>query len=138
MGGVHKEIESNIVLEDVETDSIWSMLVFSGYLNAAEVTVEEGRFLCKLEIPNLEVRTFFDKTIASWVRKQTGASGLKPLQEALLNEDVDRLADCFSRMVMSVLSFHDTAGAEPERVVSRLYAGDVGRLARKPPGHIQP
>jgi len=120
---VHKEIETNIVMEGMTSDTVWSLLTLSGYLKPRTLKMEGGRYLCDLAIPNLEVRSFYDKTIRDWLKHQTGANGLKPLLTALLAQNMDALAKHFSDMVKGVLSFHDTAGNEPERVYHAFLLG---------------
>ncbi|MDJ0837071.1 MAG: AAA family ATPase [Acidobacteriota bacterium] len=119
---VHKEIITNIVLENMSPTTIWSLLTLSGYLKPQTLTIDEGRFLCDLVIPNREVRTFFDQTVREWVGRQTGQR-LEPLLNALLAENMEHLAAHFAEMVKTVLSFHDTAGNEPERVYHAFMLG---------------
>ncbi|MDJ0841743.1 MAG: AAA family ATPase [Acidobacteriota bacterium] len=118
-----KELDVNIVLNKMTSKSIWSMLTFSGYLKPETLTVDEGRYKCDLAVPNKEVRLFFEETVRNWIDEQAGPKGLSPLIQALLAEDMERLAAHFAEVVKSVLSYHDTAGSEPERVYHAFMLG---------------
>ncbi|MDJ0838717.1 MAG: AAA family ATPase [Acidobacteriota bacterium] len=120
---VEEVLETNMVLNRLNSRSIWAMLTFSGYLKPTETTIANGRFVCKLTIPNLEVRNFYEDTVTGWIEEQVGSMGLKPLTEALLAEDIPRLSDLFGNMVKGVLSYHDTGGEEPERVYHPFLLG---------------
>jgi len=125
-GAVRKQVNTNIVLDSLKSKAVWSMLTFSGYLKAEEVL--EGRFICDLAIPNLEVRTFFEETVRDWLDEQVGGNGLEPLLNALIGENMEALAHYFSEMVVGVLSFHDSAGKEPERVYHAFLLGILVNL----------
>nr|MDJ0840997.1 PD-(D/E)XK nuclease domain-containing protein [Acidobacteriota bacterium] len=99
------------------------LLTQSGYLKPQMLIIEQGRLLADLAIPNLEVRTFFEKTVREWVNDQAGPGGLKPLLDALQAENMDALAAHLENMVKNVLSFHDTGGSEPERVYHAFMLG---------------
>ncbi len=113
---IHKELETNVVLSNINTDSLWSMLTQSGYLTSRKTIVSQGIHHCDLAIPNLEVRTFFSRTVQAWVKKHAGSGGLKPMLDALLEEDIPQFAFHFSEAVRQTLSYYDTAGNAPERV----------------------
>ena len=113
---IEMEIETNIVLEDIPDQALWSMMLFSGYLTALSIDRQTGYPVCTLAIPNREVRFFFEKTVRHWLVKQTGKSKLKPMLAALLEGNFDFFAHHFAQAVRHTLSYHDTGGDEPERV----------------------
>ncbi|MDJ0838106.1 MAG: AAA family ATPase [Acidobacteriota bacterium] len=125
---VHKVLETSQVLGDLDPDMVWSMLTFSGYLKPQTAEIISGDYHCELAVPNMEVRNFYDKTVRSWVRQQAGPGGLTPLIEALVAQDIDQLEKLFSDLVKGVLSFHDTAGNEPERVYQAFLLGMLVEL----------
>ncbi|MDJ0837584.1 MAG: AAA family ATPase [Acidobacteriota bacterium] len=120
---IRKELETNIIMDRMFGTTVWSLLTLSGYLKPENLKMDTGRFYGDLVIPNLEVRTFFDKTVQDWLREQTDGDGLKPLFDALIAEDMDRLSVYFAELVKGVLSYHDTAGEEPERVYHAFMLG---------------
>ena len=127
-GTVDKEIDTNIVLNRLQSKSVWSMLTLSGYLKVVSNRLDADRVLHQLAIPNREVRSFFDGTVRDWLEDRVGGRGLDPLRDALLNEDMKLFGAHLAALVKGVLSFHDTAGAEPERVYHAFVLGMLVNL----------
>ncbi|MDJ0837862.1 MAG: AAA family ATPase [Acidobacteriota bacterium] len=118
-----KVLDVDIVMNKMTAKAVWSMLTLSGYLKTETLVIDEGRFKSELTIPNKEVRLFYEESVRTWVDEQSGPQGFSPLIEALLAQDMDRLAVIFAEVVKSVLSYHDTAGNEPERVYHAFMLG---------------
>jgi hypothetical protein len=126
-GTVDKPIEEHIVLRDLETkpDALWSFLLFSGYLRAREIysdasDIQWGR----LDLPNREVRTELNAMVQSWMSAQVGGSAeVEALLQALLRGDARTVEHYLSRMLKASLSYHDTGGREPERVIHGFIVG---------------
>ncbi len=104
-------------------DALWSMLTLSGYLTSRKTVIDQGVHHCDLAIPNREVRTFFQRTVQAWVKKQTGSEGLNPMLQALLQENMPQFIQLFEESVRQALSYHDTAGHTPERVYHVFFLG---------------
>ena len=58
-------LSENIIFSDLENNSdvLWSLLLFSGYLTAVKVEVIVGEFHCLLQTPNQEVTVLYRKVI---------------------------------------------------------------------------
>ena len=123
-----KDISSSIVLGAINERALWSMLTFSGYLKVLNMNVIAQRIICELTIPNLEVSSFYDETVRDWIDEKVGNKGLAPLLNALLTENIDLFSAIFSEIVVQMLSFHDTAGSEPERVYHTFMLGMLAHL----------
>jgi len=74
------------------------------------------------------VRGFFDDTIHTWLRERSGIRTIEPLLEALLSEDLDTFQVSLTETMTSVLSYHDTAGNEPEKVYHTFFLGMLVNL----------
>ena len=133
-GSVEKAIDENVVLSRLSEDpeTIWSLLVFAGYLKADQGELSPGRPPppCLLSIPNAEVQEVYRTTFQSWMdrglRSQGGA--LKALLEALLEgraEAFERQLQAFAR---HILSYHDVDASEPERFYHGLMLGLLAGL----------
>jgi hypothetical protein len=74
-GTIASPLNENIVLRDLEysEQNIWSLLVFSGYLKPVSMTLKEDEPIYEITIPNLEVRSFYRKTIKQWIQKTVGS-----------------------------------------------------------------
>ncbi|MCC6553180.1 MAG: AAA family ATPase [Polyangiaceae bacterium] len=125
-GDVDKRIEEAIALRDVaqDPDAIWSFLLFSGYLTAAAVRVEEGRTWARLRVPNKEVLGELRGMVEAWLEARVGGSAeVERMLAALLGGDARAVEHYLSRIVKTTLSYHDTGGDHPERVFHAFIVG---------------
>lgn len=126
-GTVDKPIEEHVVLRDIETrpDAVWSFLLFSGYLRARELYTDARDLQrARLDLPNREVRADLHAMVESWMNVQLGGSTeVQALLQALLRGDARTLERYLSRMIKVSLSYHDTGGPEPERVIHGFIVG---------------
>jgi len=130
-GTIQTGLNENIVLRDLTEDerNIWSLLVFSGYLKPVSWELREYEFIYVLTIPNHEVRFFYKKTIQLWIQQTVGRLALQELLRSLIETDWKTFGKRLKDMVLSVLSYHDTAGKEPERVYHAFVLGLLTNLS---------
>ncbi|MCX4239667.1 AAA family ATPase [Paraliomyxa miuraensis] len=135
-GTVDKPIDEHIVLREIETkpDAVWSFLLFTGYLRARELYTDALDLQwARLDLPNREVRAALNAMVQSWMSEQVGGSSeLQALLQALLRGDTRTLERYLSHMMKVSLSYHDTGGREPERVIHGFI---VGLLVGLQPDH---
>ncbi len=81
-----RKVDIALPMGKIEPETVWSLLLFSGYLKAAQIESREGQTWVELTIPNLEVHYFFKETVAAWVHRRLGARGVSPFLAALLAE----------------------------------------------------
>ncbi|EDN69806.1 protein containing DUF1703 [Beggiatoa sp. PS] len=124
------ELNENIVLRDLEYNeqNIWSLLVFSGYLKPVKMIPQPMIPLYELAIPNLEVYSFYQNTLKSWLHHQIGGKRLQMLLSALTKTDFETFGELLKEMVLVILSYHDTAGNEPEKVYHAFVLGLLTHL----------
>jgi hypothetical protein len=124
------ELNENIVLRDLDysEQNIWSLLVFSGYLKPVKIIQQPIVPLYELAIPNLEVHYFYQNTLKSWLELKMGRLKLHRLLQALLNTDFETFTQLLKEMVLAVLSYHDTAGDEPEKLYHAFVLGLLTHL----------
>jgi hypothetical protein len=129
-GTITSALNENIVLRDLDDsyENIWSLLVFSGYLKPVSMTFKEEEPIYEIKIPNIEVRSFYRHTIKLWLQKTVGSKRLQKLLQALLKTDFQTFTELLKEMVLAVLSFHDTSGAEPEKVYHAFVLGLLTHL----------
>jgi Predicted AAA-ATPase/PD-(D/E)XK nuclease superfamily len=135
-GTIDKAIEEHIVLRDIEhePDALWSFLLFSGYLRARELFTDARHTQwARLDLPNLEVHAALTTMVRGWMSARVGGSAeVEALLQALLRGDARTLEHYLSRMIKTSLSYHDTGGPEPERV---MHGFIVGLLVGLGPDH---
>lgn len=138
-GRVLRTLDENVVLDQLERDenALWSLLVFSGYLNAEEQPrlPGAGRSSYRLSIPNMEVRLVYSDTFREWMHARLYEHGgnSRRLVAALMRGDAEGFEDQLQILARAMLSYHDTGGSNPES----LYHGFVlGLLATLEPEHV--
>ncbi|MGK5091445.1 AAA family ATPase [Deltaproteobacteria bacterium TL4] len=130
-GTVLCPLDDNIALRDIAQNhrTIWNFLVFSGYLKPIKSWMEGTHWMYELAIPNLEVRSFYEDTIHNWISQQVGSNAIQDLLHSLVQEDIRTFGKQLRDIIVSTLSFHDTAGKEPERVYHAFVLGMLTHLS---------
>jgi len=129
---IQTPLNENIVMRDLtmrDEQDIWSLLVFSGYLKSESVGFSEDELIYDLTIPNREVRSFYRQTIRLWIQKTVGSQRLRDLLHSLTLADWKIFGKRLEEMVLSVLSYHDTAGDAPEQVYHAFVLGLLTHLS---------
>ncbi|MEZ4295536.1 MAG: AAA family ATPase [Polyangiaceae bacterium] len=134
---VVRPLDENVVLDDLRLEgSLWSLLVFAGYLNASEVPRDDltPASLYSLSIPNLEVRQVYATTFRTWMLARLKGHGgsLEKLTSALLSGDSSGLEAQLQAFATNLLSYHDPGTLDPEGV---YHAFVLGLLAVMEPHH---
>jgi len=133
-GTIPTPLNENIVLRDLDLtnrdeQNIWSLLVFSGYLKPVNMIQQRFRLIYELAIVNSEVHSFYENTIQSWLQQTMGSIRLRDLLLSLTQADLKKFGKQLKEMVLSVLSYHYTAGDAPERVYHAFVLGLLTSLS---------
>ena len=124
-GAVEQAIEEYTALRDLDRrpHAVWSLLLFSGYLKAAEVRHDRGtRGL--LSIPNQEVHTVYETVFAHWLEAGLrGGRRVRDLSTALLAGDTATFEALLQELLVTSLSYHDTARPAGEQVFHAFILG---------------
>lgn len=120
---IEQNIEEAICFDSLEqnTDAIWSLLLFTGY-----VTIS-GPFIygkpCLIKIPNREVLELYRSMILSWFKKSIDKENYELLLNSLTTGDVDIFSKLFREFVFSAFRIFDVTEAQPERVYHAFVLG---------------
>ena len=108
-GSVVAPIHEDIVYADIDVneESIWSFLLFTGYLKQVGVADEEDDYMLRMVIPNREVKTIYRRHIRKWFKDRTKAVSRDDLLQALLSEDVDTANRIVGTWLNETISFFD-------------------------------
>lgn len=128
-------LDEEIVFEQLEetNESIWSLLLASGYLKVDSVrNVEEGELLYELSFTNLEVKKEFRKMILRWF--QNPSTRYNDFIKALLADDVDYMNEYMNQIALQTFSSFDTGKkpsdqSEPERFYHGFVLGLLADLS---------
>ena len=111
---IEEVITENIVFSDLEdVDTIWSLMLFSGYLTydrfeISEITRAKTYFL---KIPNYEVQSFFKNTFIKEYSHGKTAMYFKMLED-LYKGDIEKFQYKFKELYLSAISYHDVGDSE--------------------------
>ncbi len=122
---IERPINEHVVLRDLRDnpDSIWSFLLFTGYLKAVKQRREEGALYVTLALPNDEVRSIYQGLFLAWIRQSLGGDRRREeFLRALLQGDAAACQVHVQHWLLSSASFWDTAAVQPPE---RFYHGFV-------------
>ena len=111
---IEEVITENIIFSDLEdVDTIWSLMLFSGYLTYDRFEISEitGAKTYFLKIPNYEVQSFFKNTFIKEYSHGKTAMYFKMLED-LYKGDVKKFEYKFKELYLSAISYHDSGDSE--------------------------
>ena len=138
---IEKKIDEQIIYNQLEKNenSIWSLLLASGYLKAVSIDVyisDEIIEIYKLAITNNETKSMFRAMIKEWFSDVY--SEKKDFLKALTLGDVDAMNQYMNDIALETFSSFDVAGRENSRVrPENFYHGFVlGLMVEKRDDYI--
>ena len=117
---VVSELDEEIVYDQLDNniDSIWSLLLASGYLKVLHVEeygqAEGAEPKYELALTNREVRFLFKKLVSGWFRGRS-RNAYNDFMKALLMDDIDAMNEYMNKVASSIFSYFDTEQRESER-----------------------
>ncbi|HQM02251.1 MAG TPA: AAA family ATPase, partial [Ruminococcus flavefaciens] len=102
-------IYEDSVYADIDEDKkqIWSFLLFTGYLKSVNLRNINDILHADLVIPNVEIRTIYQRSILQWFDEKLEADPRLELFEALLNGNVTRIEDIICDWLDETISYYD-------------------------------
>ena len=128
---IEARIDEHIALRDVDRrpEALWNFLLFAGYLKPVTLRDEDGELFATLAIPNLEVKFAYRDVFRAWIEQGLPESRhLDMLLTALLTGDAPELAALLEHLLLTVMSFQDPPGREPEKLYHGLILGLLVQL----------
>jgi hypothetical protein len=115
---------------DVNSDYIWSFLLFTGYLKPVELYSEDDVPYAKMTIPNREVRVVYRTTVMQWFNENVRASSRNDLFEAIINGDSQKFEDILCDWLAETISYYDGKENYYHGFVSGLLVGFTGYIVK--------
>lgn len=124
-------IESRITeltaFRELNNNSLWSLLLFSGYLTAeGEKRVEGSKTFYELRIPNNEVMELYRGIFEDWVENIVGSQDLSDVYTSLIDHDVQLFEKSFQILAAKSMNYYEECDPHPERI---YYVFLLGLLA---------
>ncbi|MEI8300556.1 MAG: AAA family ATPase [Chlamydiota bacterium] len=122
-GVIKKTIEEGIVFSELETspDTIWALLLFSGYLTLDSTPVYGTP--CHLRIPNIEVTELYKSMILDWFKKSIQEPKYHLLLNSLISGDMETFSLLFQEFLLSSVSVFDVPAEESEKIYHAFILG---------------
>ncbi len=105
-------------------DALWSLLVFTGYLTAADPRYERtGYVRCRLSIPNEEVLGLYERNFTEWFTDRMSAEGYRAFLDCLLAGKLEEFRLLLEGYLLESMSLFDASGLHPENFYHGLVLG---------------
>ena len=129
---VKEIIDENFVFSDLDTNesAIWSLLLFSGYLNAKEAVFEGTKVKCTLLPPNQEIVCLYKDTINEWFTDHMGQGRYYLFLKNLVEGKVDDFGKMLKQFLLETASLFDVKGKNPEKFYHGFVLGLVASLEK--------
>lgn len=115
-GEIDKPLEEDLILRDLNADSIWSFLLFSGYLKATKQYSKNDLPYVKLALPNREVKSDFTKFTRSWLQTKLGRfRTLDSWIEAIFAGNAEKMEEVLCHLMKVSMSYHDVKSEKAKR-----------------------
>lgn len=124
-GVVEKQINENIVFSSLysQEESLWSFLLFCGYLSFNSLRLEDAASFALLRLPNLEVASFYRTVVLDALEDNLNIDYYRQMLNSLVKGEIEQFKTIFYDIVLASLSSFDTADNEPERFYHALVLG---------------
>lgn len=125
-------IDENVVFGDLghSENSIWSLLLFAGYLKALRCRPSGALLEVELTPPNYEVSLLYETVVQGWFIDSVGPDAYQAFLTSLIRGDVEefrlRLEDC----LLNALSVFDVTGQHPEKFYHGFVMGLIISLTK--------
>lgn len=134
-GYVEKTLDENVAFPELKknTNSLWNLLVFSGYLKAmwpGPPPKNEGPLPHRLAIPNREIAGVFRSSFQTWMDEALIGQGgtLRALLDALLKGNAREFEYQLQKFATTLPSYHDVRGTNPETFHHGMMIGLLASL----------
>jgi Predicted AAA-ATPase/PD-(D/E)XK nuclease superfamily len=132
---IERNLDENVVFPELKTstNSLWNLLVFSGYLKAVRPgprVVGQAPPPYQLSIPNREVDSVYRSSFRTWMDEALmgRGGGLRLLLDALLQGDTYEFELQLQNFASSLPSYHDVRGTRPETFYHGMMIGLLAAL----------
>lgn len=92
---------------DVNSNCIWSFLLFTGYLKVIDRQSVNNRQLYKMVIPNLEIKTIYEDSIINWFDKNIKSENRDDFFKSVLEKDADKINKYIQNRLADTISYYD-------------------------------
>ena len=102
-------IDQETIINGIEQneDNIWGLLVGTGYLKVTEKSPDKLSKICKVQLPNYEIKFLFSDIIIDWFRDKVIGNDLTSILKDLTTLNLSEFEKKFDVLVRQMFSFMD-------------------------------
>ena len=106
---ITKPIHEDVVYSEIKQnmDNLWNFLFFTGYLKKTGESYSENKIYFKLEIPNIEVLTIYERKIREWFEDKIKEADMGKMYTAIMESDAQTFEDELSLLLADTISYFD-------------------------------
>ena len=126
-GTIEKTLNANITYNELDenTENIWSMLFFTGYLTyTKERRIDERTSCYELKIPNEELLYIYENIVRNWFEEKVKEKDFSNLYQSLIKGDEEGLRREINKFLIENISFYDAG----ENFYHGILLGIFGRM----------
>lgn len=107
---VQSIVRTNIIypkLREPQTN-ILGFLLMTGYLKSTSTELDaRGDYICRLSIPNKEIKTIYYNEILSLLTEDIGENTVMNLANALYDKDAAKIKEALNKFMLKTISYYD-------------------------------
>lgn len=107
---VQSIVRTNIIypkLKEPQTN-ILGFLLMTGYLKSTNTELDaRGDYICRLSIPNKEIKTIYYNEILSLLTEDIGENTVMNLANALYDKDAAKIKEALNKFMLKTISYYD-------------------------------
>ena len=115
---------------DINTDYIWSFLLFTGYLKQINSYLDGVTVYSEMVIPNKEIQSIYANTIMQWFKERVRTDGTADLFEAIISGDTEAFEDKVNEWLLETISYYDSHENYYHGFLTGLITGRKGYLVK--------
>ena len=129
---IDKHVNDNIVFQDInkKLDTLWSFLLFSGYLTYSNKRIVGEHVFCDIRIPNKEIKYVFKDIIMGWLEEGLNLGDYQLMLQNLVNGNIEEFRLYFTDIVVKSVSYFDKDRNDPEMFYHALVLGMLVSLSQ--------
>lgn len=107
---VESIVDTSIIypkLQEQQTN-IFGFLLMTGYLKSIKTTRANGICLCKLSIPNKEIKSVYSQEIVALLADKIDSTAINLLQQYLITKNGPALQNMLKKFLLETVSYYDT------------------------------
>jgi len=124
---IEQPLSESLIFQNIETEveSLWSLLLYAGYLKVISSELNDYQLMAKIAIPNKEVRFIYDKIIAGWFSKAVSLESYTNFIQSLTEGDMDKFKMYITSYIMQTGSYFDFNSNTSEQIFHVFILGLV-------------